>query len=120
MRLSYFKICERISRNSDHHQHKIGAVVVNNGKVLSQGFNKMKTDPNSPHPYKSCHAEFVAIKALPKKDLKNATIYVFRQQRDGQYANAKPCMSCRKLIEASGIKKIIYTDTNCVKIEEVA
>lgn len=119
MRLSYFRICEKVSKFSDHHQHKIGAIVVNNGKILSTGFNKMKTHPLSPHPFKSCHAEFMAIKYLSQKDLKNATIYVLRKSRDGKYANAKPCFSCRKLIEDSGIKKIIYTDTNSVKIEEL-
>lgn len=119
MSKSVFRICEKVSEFSDHHQHKIGAAVVKGRKILSTGFNKLKTHPLSPHPFKSCHAEFMAIKYLDKDALEGATIYVFRKNKRGEIANSKPCPSCYQLIADSGIKEICYTHETGVKIEYV-
>jgi len=119
MNLSFFRICKKVSEFSDHHSHKIGAVVVKNGKIMSTGFNKLSTHPLSLHPYKSCHAEFMAMKTLDKETLKDSTIYVFRQTKDGKYANSKPCPSCRALIEANKLAKIVFTVDNSIEMEKI-
>lgn len=119
MNLGFFRICKKVSNYSDHHQHKIGVVIVKGNKILSTGFNKLKTHPLSPHPFKSCHAEFMAIKLLSSENLKGSSIYIFRQTKLGKLALAKPCASCRDLISNSGIKKLYYTTDLGVKYERI-
>jgi deoxycytidylate deaminase len=114
-----FRICQRVAEFSDHHQHKIGAAIVKGGKILSTGFNKLKTHTLSPHPFKSCHAEFMAIKYLDKEALEGTTIYVFRKNKKGEIVNSKPCPSCYKLITDSGIKQIYYTHETGIKMEYI-
>lgn len=114
----YFRICKKVSEYSTHHQHHIGAVFVKGGRILSTGFNKLKTCPKSPHFYRYCHAEYVAIKFLSNEVLEGGTIYVYREASYG-IANAKPCPSCYNLIKSKGIKKIVYTHESGIKEEYV-
>lgn len=120
MKDSYLRICKKVASFSDHHSHKMAALVTKGNKILSTGFNKMKTHPLSPHPFKSCHAEFMAIKLLDEKALKGSTIFIYRQNKLGILANSRPCPSCMQLIIDSGIKKIVYTHETGIKVEYVA
>lgn len=105
----FFYLAQKLSYKSEYH-HKIGAIVVKKNKIISVGFNKPhKTNPNSPNKYKNIHAEFDAIWSS-EEDLKGASIYVFREHKNGQLASAKPCKDCQKLIEYSGIRRVYYTD----------
>ncbi len=113
----FFKVCKKVAIYSDHHQHKIGAVIVKRNKILSTGFNKLKTHPLSPHPFRSCHAEFVAISFLSSEQLKGSTIFVYRETKQGELANSRPCSYCYSLIKSKGIKKIVYTHEDGVKEE---
>lgn len=106
----FFELAKKLSYKSDYH-HKIGAVVVKKNKILSLGFNKPnKTHPASPNFWKTTHAEFDAIWSCNKEDLKGASIYIFRQHKNGCLASSKPCKDCHNLIVYSGIKKVYYTD----------
>ena len=109
MKNKFFKLCKKLSTCSDHHQHKLGALVCNKNKILGVGFNQLKTNPNSTHPFKSTHAEFMAIQNCNAEDLKGATLYVYRENRQGKAVNSKPCVSCMTLIINSGIKKIYFS-----------
>ena len=119
MNPKYFEIAKRLSVNSDHHQHKIGAVVVKRNQIIGMGFNKMRTHPKSPHPYKSCHAEFCAVKNIKPELLKDAAIYVYRENRQGSTALAKPCPSCFSLLKSLLITHIYYTINNGWALETV-
>lgn len=116
----FLKIARKASLNSDHHTHKLGAVVVKRNRVLGMGFNVMKTHPESPHDYKYIHAEFMAIHNIEQDDLKGATIYIFRQHKNGCPANSKPCESCYNYLLKKGIKEIVYSDNEGYKVEVVA
>jgi deoxycytidylate deaminase len=90
-----------------------GAVVVKGGRVVGTGYNKNKNNPHfvSPEHIKtncSVHAERSAIKDAGY-DVKNAVIYIARVNRHGEDRDSKPCSRCLKLIEESGIKRIVYT-----------
>lgn len=90
-----------------------GAVVVKGGRVLGSGWNKGTNHPTvvSQHHIKthcSRHAEEEAIKN-GGSNLKGATIYVARINRDGIDRNSKPCQKCERLIKEAGIKRVIYT-----------
>ncbi len=111
MKKRYFEAAKKMSLRSTHHQHKLGCVIVNKNKIIGMGFNKLKTHPDSNHPYKSTHAEFHAIcNVLDVSMLKNADIYVYRATRNGKEALAKPCRYCEQLIRRHGIARIFYTE----------
>lgn len=101
-------LAKHASKKSDHHSHHIGCVIAKGSKVLGIGWNVLKTHPKSPHAYKSIHAEFMAaIKA--DMEISGATAYVFREQKNGVWATAKPCKYCWQFLMDSGIKEVIYS-----------
>src|SRR5687767_242881 len=109
---SFFRLAKEISQYSEHHQHKLGAVIFVKNKPVAFGFNQKKTHPimaklNSK---RTTHAEIAAVSAIKnKKRLKGATIVVYRQQKDGSPGMARPCDCCEKILTQYGIDKIIYT-----------
>lgn len=82
---------------SDGHGHPFGSVVVQEGKIIGEGWNKVKVlhDP-------SAHAEVEAIrdacKNIASTRLEGCTIYT----------SAQPCPMCLSLIYLAGIEKIYY------------
>ena len=91
---------------------KHGAVIVKGGRVLSTGTNKERNHPmqvSSEHIKTHCsvHAEMDAIKKAG--DIRGATIYVARVNKNGQQRNSRPCTLCYRIIKNAGIKKVIYT-----------
>lgn len=119
MKQEYFLAQARLaSSKSDHHSHKIGCVIAKGNKVLGTGWNVLKTHPKSPHQYKSIHAEFMASIAAGDA-IEGATAYIFRQQKDGTWANSKPCASCWKYLMELGIKEVVYSFEGYFKQERV-
>lgn len=110
MKSKFFKLCKKLSACSDHHQHKLGALVCKKNRILGCGWNQLKTDPKSNHPFKSTHAEFMAIRNCNPDELKGATIYVYRENKQGELVNAHPCPSCYELLKLNNIKEVIYTN----------
>lgn len=109
MRSDYFlNLAKKESFKSDHHSHRIGAVITRKNKVIGRGFNLLKTHPKSPHPFRSMHAEFLAAISA-NYDLNGATIYIFRQHKNGNPAIAKPCQSCYNFLVSLGVKRIVYS-----------
>jgi pyrimidine deaminase RibD-like protein len=95
---------------SCHHQHNLSAIILRKGKILSAAANNLKTDPKSPHFFKSTHAEFAACKKIKNKELLNgATILIYRENADGKQALARPCESCLNYLEKMKIKYMIYS-----------
>lgn len=116
MKAKFFQLAKEMSKHSEHHAHKHGAVVVNKSRVISVGFNKLKTTPRSPHKYKQIHAEMNAI-FKARTDLRGCSIYIYRETKDGCLAESKPCPACRQVIEEAGIKNIFYSTSNGFKKE---
>lgn len=77
-----------------------GAVIVKNGKIISEGTNNV-TKKNDP----TAHAEIVAIRNASKKlknfDLKGCEIYT----------SCEPCPMCLSAIYWANIDKIYYANT---------
>lgn len=92
---------------------KHGAVVVSGGSIISLGINSMKNNPafiSEHHIHDaSVHAEVDALRKI-KKNLKGATIYVARVNRQGYPMISRPCDRCYEAIVDAGITKIVYTD----------
>lgn len=99
------------------HRFRVGAVVYKDNRHWASGYNKaQKTHPDSPHPFKSIHAEFDAVMNMISGEdswwhetLKDYSIYVHRLKRDGSDGLAKPCCWCQKMLDMVGIKEIHYS-----------
>ena len=117
---SFFKAAQSISFLSDH-RCRIGCIIVDKHRVISSGHNSdtkchsLQAKLDEEHFNCFCtgkiHAETSAIIPLlkTKEDYSRATIYTYREHRDGTLAMARPCARCMRLIRQLGIKKIKYT-----------
>lgn len=65
---------------------------------------------NSPCPARNrkVHAEY---KVSRKTDV-GTVIYVARVRSNGEFANARPCQACQKVMKSRGVKKVYYTCSN--------
>lgn len=116
----FMKLARNVSFHSNH-RVRVGAVIVTNGKPISIGFNKLKTHPiytkinhKRAKYIQSLHAEMSALLSA-RTDVSGATIYVYRERRDGSRGNAKPCPVCQLLLAEAGIKKIYFTTEEGIK-----
>lgn len=112
MKVRMFKRAALMAQYGEHKQHKVGCVIAKGNKVLSWGYNRDKTHSKSPHAWAYIHAEFDAIRRLNPEELRGASIYIYRQKKDGSPALAKPCESCYNLIKDLGIREICFTVEN--------
>ncbi|MCK4631451.1 MAG: dCMP deaminase family protein [Bacteroidales bacterium] len=95
------------SKNSYCKRRKVGALIVKDKMIISDGYNGTPSgfenicedDSNKTKPY-VLHAEANAITKVAKSNnsSENATLYV----------TTSPCMECAKLIIQSGIKRVVY------------
>lgn len=119
MKMKFFQLAKKLSYSGTHWQHKVGACVIRKNRVVSTGFNQVKTHTKSPHPYNMLHAELAAIIGCSYEELDGATIYVYRQHRDGNPAMSKPCPICEAALRQAGIKKVFYSANNEFKEMEL-
>ena len=112
------------SEFSDSPQHHLGAVLAYGNKVISVGWNTMKTNPlqkelnkarnfdNNDSPNNGAvHAELACLLNVQYMDINwsKAALYIYREHRNGHPALAKPCEACDKAIRDKGIKKVYWT-----------
>lgn len=103
----YMKMAYTWSENSYCERRKVGALMVKNQMIISDGFNgtpsgfenHCEDDNNISFPY-VLHAEANAITKVARSNnsAEDATLYV----------TASPCMECAKLIIQAGIKRVVY------------
>ena len=110
--MKFLKLLKKLSTFSDHWQHKMACVIADKNKVVSGGFNSVKTHSKSKARFNMLHAEVAAILGFSAEDLRGCTAYVFRQHRDGNFAMAKPCPACEEALRQVGIKKVVYSIEN--------
>ncbi len=96
------------SENSYCERRKVGALIVRDNMIISDGFNGTPSgfpniceEDNVTFPY-VLHAEANAITKVARSNnsSEGATLYV----------TASPCMECSKLIIQSGIKRVVFSD----------
>ena len=116
----FIAIAKEISKLSDYRKVKIGAVIVLKSEIISTGCNRHKSHPimkifNKKYRgfnTKECniHAEMNALMKCKHINIKGATIYIYRELKDGSLGNCFPCPACQRRIITAGIKRIVYTD----------
>ncbi len=103
----YLRMARIWSENSHCNRLKVGALIVKNNMIISDGFNgtpsgfdnTCEDENNVTVPY-VLHAEANAITKIARSHNSSdgATLYV----------TASPCLECAKLIIQSGIKRVVY------------
>ncbi|MDO5446755.1 MAG: dCMP deaminase family protein [Prevotellaceae bacterium] len=102
----YLRMAQVWSENSYCQRRKVGALVVKEKMIISDGYNGTPSgfenvceDNDVTKPY-VLHAEANAITKLARSSNNSdgATLYV----------TASPCIECAKLIIQSGIKRVVY------------
>lgn len=107
--IRYLRMATIWSENSYCVRRQVGALLVKNGMIISDGYNGTPTgfenvcelDDGTTKPY-VLHAEANAITKIARTSVssENSTLYV----------TASPCIECAKLIIQSGIKRVVYAD----------
>ncbi len=105
--LRYLRMARIWAENSYCQRRKVGALVVKDKMIISDGYNGTPSgfenicedDSNLTKPY-VLHAEANAITKLARSSNNSdgATLYV----------TASPCIECAKLIIQAGIKRVVY------------
>ena len=107
--LRYMEMAEIWSKNSYCKRRKVGALLVKNRMIISDGYNGTPSgfenvceDENGVTKPDVLHAETNAITKVAKSgnSSEGATLYV----------TAAPCVECAKLIIQAGIKRVVYKD----------
>ena len=105
--LAYLKMAKEWGELSHCERKKVGAIIVKNGMIISDGFNGTPTgfdnaceDDDGETKWYVLHAEANAILKVAKST----------NSCDGAvlYLTLSPCRECAKLIYQSGIKRLVY------------
>jgi len=105
----YLKMAMIWAQNSYCKRRKVGAILVKDKMIISDGYNGTPSgfenicedDSNHTKPY-VLHAEANAITKVAKSNNSSAgsTLYV----------TSSPCLECSKLIIQAGIKRVVFTE----------
>ena len=105
----FLQFAARLASTSECN-YKHAAIIVKGGRVLGTGVNRTRNfclNVDDPERCSSIHAEIAALKRC--KDVKDATIYIARVNRQGETRMSKPCNLCQEALDLAGVKKIVYT-----------
>lgn len=126
----YLKMCQDLSNISKCAKHKVGALILKNDRIISNGLN------GSPKGFTNCCDKFHGIDthSEPGKSLHrdwaekfeihaemNAILYANRCGTNLEdsilYCNLEPCYNCLKHAVTVGIKEIYYANKHKSNLE---
>lgn len=106
---AYLKMAYEWGKLSHCKRKQVGALIVKDRMIISDGFNGTPTgfdncceDESGETKWEVLHAEANAILkvAASTQSAKNATLYI----------TLSPCTQCSKLIHQAGIKRVVYAN----------
>ena len=105
--LSYLKMAQVWSENSYCVRRKVGALIVKDKMIISDGYN------GTPAGFENvCENELGQTKSYVLHAEANAITKVARSNNSSEgstlYVTASPCVECAKLIIQSGIKRVVF------------
>ena len=105
----YLRMAAIWAENSYCKRRKVGAIIVKDSMIISDGFN------GTPSGFENvCEDESGVTKPYVLHAEANAITKVSRSNNssDGAtlYITASPCVECSKLIIQAGIKRVVYMD----------
>ncbi|GAB4408825.1 MAG: cytidine/deoxycytidylate deaminase family protein [Thermodesulfovibrionales bacterium] len=136
----FIEIAKVVSSRATCLRRRYGAVIVKDNVIISTGYNGSprgsvncidrgtcrREELNVPagERYELCeavHAEQNAVINGSPERMKNATIYIAGFEESDEFADGKPCLLCRRMIQNAMIKEVVYLkkDGSIVKIGDV-
>jgi dCMP deaminase len=105
----YLKMAKEWSNLSYCDRKKVGALIVKNGMIISDGFNGSPSGWDNSCETDECVTHWYVIHGEANAILKCAK---HGQSCDGAtiYQTHSPCKDCSKLILQSGIKRMVYIE----------
>ena len=115
---AYLRIAKEWGNLSYCQRKKVGAIIVKNKMIISDGYNGTPSgfencceDDSNATKWYVLHAEANAISKVAKstQSCEGATLYI----------TLSPCKDCSKLIHQSGIKRLVYYEKykDCSSLE---
>lgn len=104
---AYLKMAQEWSKLSHCSRKKVGALIVRDGMIISDGYNGTPSgfdncceDKNGDTNWYVLHAEANAILKIARSNnsANGATLYI----------TLSPCKECSKLVLQAGIKRVVY------------
>lgn len=104
---AYLKMAQEWSKLSHCSRKKVGALIVRDGMIISDGYNGTPSgfdncceDENGDTNWYVLHAEANAILKIARSNnsANGATLYI----------TLSPCKECSKLVLQAGIKRVVY------------
>ncbi len=107
--LRYLRMAAIWSENSYCERRKVGALIVKNKMIISDGFNGTPSGfPNV------CESEDGVTLPYVLHAEANAITKVARSNNSSEggtlYVSTSPCMECSKLIIQAGIKRVVFSE----------
>jgi deoxycytidylate deaminase len=109
----HIELATKIAHTGDHWQHRVGAILLQNGKIISTGANSFKT--HRLMGFKTLHAEVQALIGVRYRDLNGSVMFISRINKKGQMGMSKPCPICEGVLRKYGIKKVYFTGWNAIE-----
>lgn len=116
MKHKFFEAARAVALSSQG-KHRLGAVVVKNGRVVAARCNNyLKTHPAlakfTEFPY--LHAETAAVIAAGAFAAKGSEVYVCRLDMAGRKQMSKPCKDvCQPFLKEAGVLRAFFTIDGC-------
>ena len=136
----FIEIAKVVSSRSTCLRRRYGSVIVKDSVIVSTGYNGAprgsvncmdidkckRKELNVPagERYELCeavHAEQNAIINGSPERMKDATIYIAGFEENNTFAEGKPCLLCRRMIQNSQIKEVVYLrkDGSVAKVNDI-
>lgn len=105
----YLRMAGIWAENSYCQRRKVGAIIVKNSMIISDGFN------GTPSGFENvCEDESGATKPYVLHAEANAITKVARSNNSSEgstlYVTASPCVECAKLIIQAGIRRVVFSE----------
>ena len=107
MKNNFLEEAQKIAYRSTHRKHMTGCVIVNEDKIISNGWSH-RGIWNRDKLY-STHAEIHALVRAQYKPSATMIYIVTVARKSGKTTNATPCFSCATALIAAGIDYAIYS-----------
>lgn len=115
--LRYFSRAAYVATLSNH-EKPMGCVIVCGNYVVSEGKNQSKSHTiqfrndrkvNYWTDKGNLHAEIDALIKSKQFDLGDCEVFLYREDKHGNLANSRPCISCMPALKKAGLRHVYYT-----------
>ena len=102
--------CAKAQAEKSNQRHRLGAVLVNSGRIIGKGYNQTGRDSFArwEEVLWTVHAEIDALRFVHWEDL-GFTMYLCRVNRRGEFRLSWPCEHCLRVLTESKIRRVFFT-----------